>query len=57
MIGDVPSAGRDTPLFELYGPASRGLPIALTDRTGRIEAMILPETVFARLAGDQPAAA
>lgn len=54
LIADFPIAGRDMPLYELYGPASSGLPIAVLDDKGRLSGVIEPEAVFAQLSGTEP---
>jgi glycine betaine/proline transport system ATP-binding protein len=56
LITDFPSARRSTPLFELYSLAQSGLPIAVTNRTGRLDGVIAPQAVFAKLAGEAAAA-
>jgi len=56
LITDFPTASRTTPLFELYPLAQAGLPIALTDRKGRLKGIVPSEAVFAKLAGGEAAA-
>ncbi|TKT80126.1 glycine betaine/L-proline ABC transporter ATP-binding protein [Aquamicrobium sp. LC103] len=57
ILSDFPKAGRSTELFELYPLAQSGLPIAVTNRKGRLEGIVPPEAVFAKLAGEQQPAA
>lgn len=46
---NFPEAGPRAQLCELYPLASRGLPIAVRDRDGRLKGVIEPEAVFAKL--------
>ena len=55
LITDFPTAKRTTQLFELYPLAQSGLPIALTDRKGRLKGIVPPQAVFAKLAGGEAA--
>lgn len=57
LVTDYPSATLATQLNELYPLAQSGLPIALVNRKGRIEGVVAPEAVFAKLAGNEPEAA
>ncbi|MCV0396475.1 MAG: glycine betaine/L-proline ABC transporter ATP-binding protein [Rhizobiaceae bacterium] len=57
LISDYPAASRTTQLFELYPLAQSGLPIALVSRRGRLEGVVSPEAVFAKLAGSEEEAA
>ncbi len=52
---DFPATTRATQLFDLYGLAESGLPIAITDRNGKLVGVVTPQDVFAKLA--VPAAA
>jgi glycine betaine/proline transport system ATP-binding protein len=56
MITDYPTAEPDTQLADLYGSASSGLPIAVTDDANRLVGVVEPEAVFAQLATDAPPA-
>lgn len=49
MQTDYPTAGADTQLADLYGAASGGLPIAITDADNRLVGVVAPEAVFAQL--------
>jgi glycine betaine/proline transport system ATP-binding protein len=53
LITDYPSARRSTQLFELYPLAQNGLPIALVSKRGKLEGIVAPEAVFAKLAGSE----
>jgi glycine betaine/proline transport system ATP-binding protein len=53
MVTDFPTTDRDTQLSDLYGAASAGLPIAVTDEDNRLVGVVEPEAVFAQLSGDQ----
>jgi len=55
LITDYPTADPETHLADLYGPASSGLPIALTDAENRLVGVVEPEKVFAQLSSDNPA--
>jgi glycine betaine/proline transport system ATP-binding protein len=46
---DYPTTDPDTQLAELYGAASGGLPIAITDADNRLVGVVEPEAVFAQL--------
>ncbi|SFV38400.1 glycine betaine/proline transport system ATP-binding protein [Devosia crocina] len=52
MITDYPSADPGTQLVDLYGHASTGLPIAVTDADNKLVGVVEPEAVFAQLSGD-----
>jgi glycine betaine/proline transport system ATP-binding protein len=49
MQTDYPTADADTQLADLYGAASAGLPIAITDADNRLVGVVEPEAVFAQL--------
>ncbi|WP_274424484.1 quaternary amine ABC transporter ATP-binding protein [Chelativorans sp. YIM 93263] len=53
LVSDYPVANRDAQLHELYGLASTGLPIAVTDKNGSLIGVVEPEAVFAQLSGDE----
>ena len=55
MVTDFPTTDPDTQLADLYGPASAGLPIAVTDAEDRLVGVVEPEAVFAQLATDAQA--
>lgn len=55
MITAFPTARDDTQLHELYGPAGGGLPIAVTDDTDRLLAVIEPHDVLTHLSGEPEA--
>ena len=55
MLTEFPSTNADTQLADLYGAASGGLPIAITDSDNKLVGVVEPEAVFAQLSG--PAAA
>jgi glycine betaine/proline transport system ATP-binding protein len=55
IVADFPATTRATQLFDLYGLAETGLPIAITDRKGMLVGVVAPQDVFAKLAA--PAAA
>ncbi len=55
LITDFPAVSRTTQLFELYPLAQSGLPIALTDRKGRLKGIIPPQAVLAKLAAGEAA--
>jgi glycine betaine/proline transport system ATP-binding protein len=57
LITDFPKVPREAPLHELYGPASAGLPVAVTDRKNRLVGVVEPEAVLAQLSGEEPAGA
>jgi glycine betaine/proline transport system ATP-binding protein len=50
LVTDFPKVGRTTQLFELYPLAESGLPIAVTDRKGKLMGVVAPQDVFAKLA-------
>jgi len=56
MITEFPTADADQQLADLYGAASAGLPIAVTDDKDRLVGVVEPEAVFAQLSGEEPAA-
>jgi len=56
LITDYPTAPPDAQLAELYGPASAGLPIAVTDAENRLLGVVEPEAVFAQLSSEASAA-
>ncbi len=49
---DYPTAERGAVLNELYGAASSGLPIALTDDNNRLVGVVEPQAVLAQLSGE-----
>jgi glycine betaine/proline transport system ATP-binding protein len=53
LITDFSAVPRETPLHALYGPASAGLPVAVTDRKNRLVGVVEPESVLAQLSGDE----
>lgn len=53
LITDYPIAAAADRLNELYGSASCGLPIAVTDERDRLVGVVEPEAVFAQLSGDE----
>lgn len=53
MVTDYPTTDRDTQLSALYGAASAGLPIAITDDDNRLVGVVEPEAVFAQISADQ----
>lgn len=53
LITDYPTADGDAQLADLYGAASGGLPIAVTDSKDRLVGIVEPESVFAQLSGDE----
>ena len=56
MLTEYPTADADQQLADLYGAASGGLPIAVTDDKDRLVGVVEPEAVFAQLSGeDAPA--
>jgi glycine betaine/proline transport system ATP-binding protein len=55
MKTDFPTTDRDASLVDLYGRASAGLPIAVTDDEDRLVGVVEPEAVFAQLSGDAEA--
>ena len=52
---DFPTADRGSALHELYGAASSGLPIAVTDDNNRLVGVVEPEALLAQLSGDTSA--
>ena len=52
LITEYPTAAADDQLNALYGAASGGLPIAVTDERDRLVGVVEPEAVFAQLSGD-----
>ena len=52
MITDYPTTASDAQLHELYGPAGQGLPIAVTDDSDGLVAVIDPNDVLPHLSGD-----
>lgn len=54
MITDFPTTDADTQLADLYGSASMGLPIAITDAENRLVGVVQPEAFFAQLSTDAP---
>jgi len=54
MLTEYPTTDADTQLADLYGAASGGLPIAITDADNRLTGVIEPEAVFAQLSSDPP---
>lgn len=50
LVSDYPKTNRTTQLFELYPLAETGLPIAVIDRKGRLQGVVTPQQVFAKLA-------
>ena len=52
LIADPPTADPHTHLYELFSPAARGLPVALVE-DGELKGVIRPETLLARLAGEE----
>ncbi|QQR41209.1 glycine betaine/L-proline ABC transporter ATP-binding protein [Devosia rhizoryzae] len=54
MLTDYPTADADTQLADLYGAASGGLPIAITDADNKLVGVVEPEAVFAQLSSDTP---
>jgi len=53
LITDYPVVAETAQLYELYGPASSGLPIAVTDDEEKLVGVIEPQDVFAQLSGEQ----
>jgi glycine betaine/proline transport system ATP-binding protein len=54
MVTDFPTTDPDTQLADLYGAASAGLPIAVTDSDNRLVGVVEPEAVFAQLSAETP---
>ena len=55
LITEYPTTNADTQLAELYGHASAGLPIAVTDDDNKLVGVIEPESVFAQLSTEDGA--
>ncbi|HEV7275643.1 MAG TPA: glycine betaine/L-proline ABC transporter ATP-binding protein [Devosiaceae bacterium] len=55
LITEYPTTDLDTQLADLYGPASAGLPIAVTDADNRLVGVVEPESVFAQLSTENGA--
>jgi glycine betaine/proline transport system ATP-binding protein len=55
LITEFPKADPDATLVDLYGPASAGLPIAVTDAAEKLVGVVEPEAVFAQLSSEAPA--
>ena len=53
LITDFPTADGGTQLHELYGAASGGLPIAVTDAQEHLIGVVASEAVLGRLAADE----
>ena len=53
MLTEYPTVDADVQLNDLYGAASGGLPIAVTDSKDRLVGVVEPEAVFAQLSGDE----
>lgn len=53
MLTEYPTVDSDVQLNDLYGAASGGLPIAVTDSKDRLVGVVEPEAVFAQLSGDE----
>jgi glycine betaine/proline transport system ATP-binding protein len=54
MVTEFPTTDPGTQLADLYGAASAGLPIAVTDSNNRLVGVVEPEAVFAQLSADVP---
>lgn len=52
MVTDFPTTDPDTQLADLYGAASAGLPIAVTDADNKLVGVVEPEAVFAQLSSE-----
>jgi len=52
LITDYPTTDPETQLADLYGQASTGLPIAVTDAKNRLVGVVEPENVFAQISSD-----
>ncbi|GGA62756.1 quaternary amine ABC transporter ATP-binding protein [Pelagibacterium lentulum] len=52
MLTEYPTVDADVQLYDLYGAASAGLPIAVTDDKDRLVGVVEPEAVFAQLSGE-----
>jgi len=53
LIRNYPRTTPTMQLFELYPLAQSGLPIAMVNGKGRLEGVVAPESVFAKLAGNR----
>ncbi|GHC77659.1 quaternary amine ABC transporter ATP-binding protein [Limoniibacter endophyticus] len=53
LITEYPTVEGGTPLNELYGAASAGLPVAVTDSENRLVGVVDPHAVLAQLSGDE----
>ncbi|MYZ49506.1 quaternary amine ABC transporter ATP-binding protein [Propylenella binzhouense] len=53
LITDFPAVEGDAQLNQIYGAASAGLPIAVTDGENRLVGIVEPEAVFAQLSGEE----
>lgn len=54
IITDFATTDASTQLADLYGPASSGLPIAVTDEDNNLVGVVEPEKVFAQLSSETP---
>jgi glycine betaine/proline transport system ATP-binding protein len=54
MVTEFPTTDPGTQLADLYGAASAGLPIAVTDSDNKLVGVVEPEAVFAQLSADVP---
>lgn len=52
LITEFSTTNAETQLADLYGPASSGLPIAVTDADNRLVGVVEPEAVFAQLSAE-----
>ncbi|WP_157015806.1 quaternary amine ABC transporter ATP-binding protein [Mesorhizobium xinjiangense] len=57
IIADYPTTKSTTPLHELYPLCESGLPIAIVGRKGRLEGIVEPQAVLAKVASDSDEAA
>lgn len=53
LIDEYPTATLSTQLFDLYPLAQSGLPIALIGRRGNLDGVVMPQALFAKLAGNE----
>ncbi len=53
LTTEYPRAAEETPLHELYGLASSGLPVAVVNGEGRLKGVVEPESLFAQLSTDE----
>lgn len=53
LITDYPTTDPGVQLANLYGQASTGLPIAVTDADNKLVGVVEPEAVFAQISNDQ----